>query len=44
MFLLDVSADIFKVIDYSYAWGTSVMIAFTAAFMAVSLISYLFHK
>lgn len=44
MFLLTVSDDIISIVSQSYSWGVTVMIAFTAAVMAVSLLAYLFNR
>lgn len=44
MFLLTISDDIISVVNSAYSWGITVMIAFTAAVMAVSLLAYLFNR
>ena len=44
MFLLNISNEIISIISQAYSWGITVMIAFTAATMAVSLLAYLFNR
>jgi LPS O-antigen subunit length determinant protein (WzzB/FepE family) len=38
------SSDVINVVQQGYSWGTGVIIWFTAAFLAVSLIAFVIQK